>query len=130
MSTDIGSLSSGVAVHALNLLAARDFDGLRALLAPDVKLDWPFHQSGSPVRIEGADALIDAVRIIKVFQDLEIRLLEVNEQRDSGTSIIEARSRGTYADGRPDYTNHYIFILKVVNGKVALWREFYNKTVS
>lgn len=126
MSRDIGSLPSDVAIHALNLLAARDFDELRALLAPDVKLDWPFHQCGSPVRIEGADALIDAVRIIKVFEDLDIKLIEVNEQGDSGISVIEARSRGTYADGRPDYTNHYMFILKVVKGKVALWREFYN----
>ncbi|AEI81825.1 hypothetical protein CNE_BB1p04010 (plasmid) [Cupriavidus necator N-1] len=126
MSTDTGSLPSEVAIHALKLLAARDFEGLRALLAPDVTLDWPFHQSGSPVRIEGADSLMDAVRIIKVFQDLEIRILEFNEQKDGGTSIIEARSRGTYADGRPDYTNHYIFILKIVNGKVTRWREFYN----
>jgi hypothetical protein len=124
MSTDIDSMRSHVAIDALDLLAARDFDGLRALLAPDVKLDWPFHQSGAPVLIEGADAFIEAVRIVKVFQDLEIKLIEVNALE--GTSILEARSRGTYADGRPSYANHYVFILKVIDGKVALWREFYN----
>lgn len=120
------SSSSQIGVHALNLLAARDFESLRNLLAPDVKLDWPYHQSGVPVLIEGADAFIEAASVIKVFKDLEIRQIKVNELSDSGITIIEARSTGTYANGRTSYTNHYIFLLKIVEGKVTLWREFYN----
>lgn len=126
MSIQATSVSSQIAVKALNLLAARDFDGLRAMLSADIKMDWPYHESGSPVVIEGADAFMNAVRVIKVFQVLAIKLVDVNELNGSGTTIIEARSNGTYANGRPSYTNHYIFILTVVDGKITVWREFYN----
>lgn len=126
MSNHIASATSQIAVQALNLLSARDFDGLRAILSPNVRLDWPYHYSGSPVVIEGADAFMDAVRVIKVFQELEIVLVDVNELNQTGTTIIEARSRGTYSTDRPNYTNHYIFVLTVVDGKVTVWREFYN----
>ena len=120
------STASQIAIQALNLLSARDFDALGGLLAPNVKLDWPYHHSGSPVVIEGVDAFLKAVRVIEVFKDLEIRIVDVCESKETGTTIIEARSRGTYSSDRPSYTNHYLFMLTVVGGRVVVWREFYN----
>jgi len=40
--------------------------------------------------------------------------------------IVEGRSRGTYRSGRPDYVNHYLFVLSFRNGKLTRWREFFN----
>lgn len=126
MSTPSASTSSQLAIESLRLLAARDFDGLRAILSPNITLDWPYHQSGSPVLINGVDAFIDAVRVVSVFQSLEIAIVDVSELQHSGTIMIEARSVGVYAGKRSSYANHYIFILTVVDGRISAWREFYN----
>jgi len=117
---------AGIALQALAALGARDFGALRALLAPDVRLEWPYHPSGEPVVIDGADALIAATRVVEVFQRLDIRVINAVEEPSAGRTIIEARSEGTYANGRPSYKNHYVFMLTVQNGKITEWREFYN----
>jgi len=117
---------AGIALQALAALSARDFEALRALLAPDVRLEWPYHPSGEPVVIDGAEALIAATRVVEVFQRLGIRVINVVDQASAGRTIIEARSEGTYANGRPSYKNHYVFMMTVQNGKITEWREFYN----
>jgi ketosteroid isomerase-like protein len=126
MSASTASPNASIALKALAALGARDFDALRTLLAPDVRLDWPYHPSGEPVVIEGADALIAATRVVEVFQSLQIRVIDVVEQPSTDRTLIEARSEGTYANGRPSYQNHYIFMLTVKDGKITQWREFYN----
>jgi ketosteroid isomerase-like protein len=126
MSTSTASLGASIALKALDALSSRDFDALRALLWSDVRLEWPYHPSGQPVFIDGADALIAAMRVVEVFQTLDIRVIDVVEQANAGRSIIEARSEGTYANGRPSYKNHYVFMLTVRDGKITEWREFYN----
>jgi ketosteroid isomerase-like protein len=126
VSTSTASPNATVALKALAALGARDFDALRALLSPDVRLEWPYHPSGEPVVIDGADALIAATRVVEVFQSLDLRVIDVVEQASANRTIIEARSEGTYANGRPSYKNHYIFVLTVRDGKITEWREFYN----
>lgn len=126
MSTSTASPIASISLLALAALAARDFDALRALLSPDVRLEWPYHPSGEPVIIEGAGALIAAMRVVEVFQSLDIRVIDVAEQANAGRTIIEAQSEGTYANGRPSYRNHYVFMLAVKDGKITEWREFYN----
>ena len=126
MATSTTSPCAAIAVKALATLAERDFDALRALLSPDVRLDWPYHQSGEPVVLTGSDAFIDATRVVEAFQRLDIEVCNIVEEAGTGRSIVEARSVGTYANGRPAYTNHYIFMLTVRDGKITEWREFYN----
>jgi len=126
MSTSTASPNAGIALKALDALGARDFDTLRTLLSPDVRLEWPYHPSGEPVVIEGAGALIEATRVVEVFKSLDIRVIDVVEQANAGRTIVEARSEGTYANGRPSYQNHYVFMLTVNDGKITEWREFYN----
>jgi ketosteroid isomerase-like protein len=94
MSTFTASPNASITLKALAALGARDFDALRALLSPDVRLEWPYHPSGEPVVIEGADALIAAMRVVEVFQSLVIRIIDVVEQPSAGRTIVEARSEG------------------------------------
>jgi ketosteroid isomerase-like protein len=126
MPRSTASPNVSIALKALDALGARDFDALRALLSPDVRLEWPYHPSGEPVVIESAGALIEATRVVEVFRSLDIRVVDVVEQPSAGRTIIEARSEGTYANGRPSYKNHYLFMLTLKDGKITEWREFYN----
>lgn len=113
-----------LAVRAVTCQGDRDFDGLRAMSAADVVLDFPYHPNGAELH-HGVDAMIKQFSVINVFQTFGIDIVDVFDP-GGHTVVVEGRSRGTYKSGRPDYTNHYLFVLTFSNGKLARWREFYN----
>lgn len=116
--------NADLAAHAVVLQGQRDFTALRAICDPDVVLEFPFHPNG-PVSFEGVDAMIGQFSVLAAFETLEITPTQVFGTGGE-TVIVEARSRGTYRSGRPDYLNHYLFVLSFKNGKLSRWREFFN----
>lgn len=102
----------------------RDFDALREASAPDVALEFPYHPTGAKF-FTGVDAMIKEFSVINVFQTFKIDIVDIF---DTGcdTVIVEGRSRGIYKSGRPDYTNHYLFVLSFADSKLTRWRKFYN----
>lgn len=118
------SPNAELAVRAVLYEGERDFDGLRAMSAPDVVLDFPYHPNGAEQH-HGIDAMIKQFCVINVFQDFSIEVIDVYDT-GADTVVVEGRSRGTYKSGRPDYTNHYLFVLSFSNGRLTRWREFYN----
>lgn len=113
-----------LAVKVVLFQGDRDFDALRAASAPDVTLEFPYHPTG-PKFFTGVDAMIKEFSVINVFQTFKIDVIDVFDT-GGDTVIVEGRSRGTYKSGRPDYTNHYLFVLSFADGKLTRWREFYN----
>lgn len=124
MPTSSLSANAELAVRAVTLQGDRDYDGLRALAAPDVVLEFPFHPNGAE-RHEGADALIAQFSVLEAFETFRIEVVDVFDT-GADTVIVEGRSRGTYRSGRPDYNNHYLFALSFADGKLSRWREFFN----
>lgn len=123
---DEASLSptAKLALSAALMQGERDFDGLRAISAPDVVLEFPFHPNG-PEEHHGVDAFINTISVLKVFETFTIRAEAVYD--NGGDEIlIEGRSCGTYRSGRLPYENHYIFALSFRDGKLTRWREFFN----
>ena len=120
-----GSTSNAdLAAHAVVLQGQRDFAALRAICDPDVVLEFPFHPNG-PATFHGVDALIGQFGVLAAFETLEVVPVEVFDT-GGDVVIVEGRSRGTYRSGRPDYLNHYLFVLSFRNGKLTRWREFFN----
>lgn len=120
-----GSTSNAeLAAHLVVLQGQRDFAAFRALCDPDAVLEFPFHPNG-PVSFNGADAMIGQFGVLAAFETLEVTPVEVFDT-GGDTVIVEGRSRGTYRSGRPDYLNHYLFVLSFKNGKLTRWREFFN----
>ena len=118
------STNAELAAAAVRLQGQRDFEGIRSVVTPDVVLEFPYHPLGART-YQGVDALIREISIIKAFQTFELDVVDVFDT-GGDTVIIEGRSRGTYRSGRPDYTNHYLIVLTLAEGKVSRWREFYN----
>lgn len=118
------SANADLAVRAVLYQGDRDFDGLRSISDPDVVLDFPYHPNGAELHY-GVDEMIKQFSVINVFQTFKIEVVDVFDTGGE-TVIVEGRSRGTYKSGRPDYTNHYLFVLSFRDGKLTKWREFYN----
>lgn len=113
-----------LAARAVVLQGERDFDGMRAICDPDVVLEFPYHPNG-PAEYRGVDAMLGQFAVLGAFETLEIRPVQIF---DTGGEVVvvEGRSRGTYRSGRPDYENHYLFVLSFRDGKLTRWREFFN----
>ena len=113
-----------LAVQAVLAQGNRDFDLLRAMSAPDVVLEFPFHPAGAEEH-HGVDAFIATISVLKVFASFEIT---VDKVFDTGGAdvVVEGHFRGTYRSARPDYVNHYLFVLGFREGKLTRWREFFN----
>lgn len=113
-----------LAVLAIRYQGERDFASLHAMSADDAVLDFPYHPKGPRV-YHGRDEMIRKFRVIEIFDTFRFDVVQVFET-DGEEVIAEARSCGTYADGRAPYKNHYIFVLQFADGKLTRWREFFN----
>ena len=87
---------------------------MRAISAPDVVLEFSYHPTGAK-HFTGIDTMIKEFSVINVFQNFDIEVVDIFDTGGE-TVIVEGRSRGTYKSGRPDYTNHYLFVLSFKDG--------------
>lgn len=113
-----------LAARAVVLQGERDFEALRAICDPDVVLEFPYHPNG-PAEHRGVDAMLGQFAVLAAFETLEIWPVQVFATGGEEV-VVEGRSRGTYRSGRPDYVNHYLFVLSFRDGKLTRWREFFN----
>lgn len=101
-------------------------DGWLALLHRDITVDTPFSPAGDAVRFEGIEAVSrrfgDARRRMPAlrFYDLDVLATE-----DPERWVVTCRSEGRMADGQP-YANTYCWILRVRDGKVVWWAEYFD----
>ncbi len=116
--------NADLAARAVVLQGERDFDALRAICDPDVVLEFPYHPNG-PVEHRGVDAMLGQFAVLAAFETLEIQPVQIFDT-GGDVVVVEGRSRGTYRSGRPDYVNHYLFVLSFRDGKLTRWREFFN----
>lgn len=114
-----------LAEKAIALLGQRDFNALRAMMVDDLVAEGPYHPNG-PATFKGADIAMRDFRQIKAFDTFGLNIVNMFDTGDE-TVIVEARSHGRHKDeSRPVYANHYLFALSFREGKLVLWREFYN----
>jgi ketosteroid isomerase-like protein len=119
------SETGAIGLRALRCLSARDMAGLRALLADDAVVEWPF-AGRNIATFRGGDTAIKMFSPINIFARFELTLTDIHEMPEAGTVVLEGHSHGVFADSRPDYVNRYVFILNIAGGKVTRWREYFN----
>jgi ketosteroid isomerase-like protein len=89
-------------------------------------LEVPFAPDPWPTRISGNAAVLEYMG--NVHTVLNGWRMGIDELYDTGgeTVIVEMHGAGTVvATGKP-YKQNYIAVLKVIDGKVDLWREYSN----
>ena len=104
-----------------------DADGLADLFAPDAVIEFSFHgQPGTPVRVEGREAIRDYSRQSMAsplrLEDYEVA--ELYQTQDPEVVIAEIRAKATVTTtGRP-FTTTSIQVLRIREGHIVLWRDF------
>jgi uncharacterized protein len=103
-----------------------DVDGWLDLLADEITVDTPLAPKGEPTRFEGKPAVesrfAGARRRMPVltFYDLDILATEDHERW-----VATCRSEGVRTNGQA-YQNRYCWILRIRDGKVVWWAEYFD----
>src|SRR5574337_832931 len=112
----------------LRRLGSAQFEGACALLAENVRCDWPF-----PPTPEGPEELVgrETVRAffeggMSAFAPYSYTIEQIYDLVDPDVLIAEYSSHThVLADGYP-YANRYIGILRFAEGVITYWREYIN----
>lgn len=110
-------------------LEALDFDGFVELWAEDGVQEMPFAPKNFPSRLEGKEDVrrqyggMPQAYARMVFPDLAIRPMA-----DPEWATAEYRGEIDLAEGG-SYNNRYVGIFRVVDGKIALFKEYFNPQV-
>jgi len=99
-----------------------------ALWHEDGVFDQPFPpEPGYPARLEGVEAIHNHVRSIdQVFGELTFHDLVVHATDDPQLFVATLRSEGSVVATGHRYENEYVTLLRLRDGKVVQYREFFN----
>lgn len=114
------------------LMSDFDIDGVWAdLMHDDVVLEFPFGPCiGMPGVITGKKDSIEYLHGIEtILPDLTFRDVVVTPTTDPARVIVEYNGETTTMTGNP-YSMSYITVQEFKDGKMSLFREFYNPTVA
>lgn len=111
-------------------LNARQFATLAELLDGDAVFDVAYapENTSFPSPVRGAQAFqgLFESAVASMFNPLDFEILETYLGEDPGVIVVEYASSGVAAPtGRP-YSNRYVGIFKVREGRIAHWREYHN----
>ena len=111
-------------------LSARQFGTLEEVLDDDAVFDVAYspETSSFPNPLKGAKAIrgMFVTGVAGMFSRLEFEVLETYLGQESDVIVVEYASSGVAAPtGRP-YSNRYVGIFTVSDGRVARWREYHN----
>ena len=95
----------------------------------DVRAEFPFAPPGMSAGSSGHDAVIAALREGRAsFEQMTITPARIYWCAADATLFLEASSVGRLRGGG-DYRNSYIFVVAVREGRIILWREYFDSHV-
>ncbi|HEX3512449.1 MAG TPA: nuclear transport factor 2 family protein [Trebonia sp.] len=110
-----------------HLLLSGDTDGFADLFTPDGVIEFAFHgPPGTPVRIEGREAIREYSRQVQAFP---LRLedfdeVELHQTQDPEVVIVETRTKATLTTTGRSFAVTSIQIFRIREGQIVLFRDF------
>jgi ketosteroid isomerase-like protein len=114
-------------VELLATLSGGRYDEVELRLTPDAVFHAPYLHGSGP-GVEGGPAVAAMLRrfLGRSFDPLSFTIDRIHLGLDPSTVVVEYRSAGlTRVSGAP-YANTYVGIFEVRDGRIALWREFFD----
>ncbi|MCW2621232.1 MAG: yesE 1 [Frankiales bacterium] len=112
----------------VQLVGDLEVDAAVELVTDDLVLEFPFRGDGGPRRLAGEAAKGFITSLPKLFTRMDFRDVTIHGRLPSGQVVVEYRSEGLTRAGRP-YPNSYVGFFSIRDGRVAVWREYFDPTV-
>ena len=125
--TGTGTTPGEVFSKAMTAICAGDLEGWLAQCTDDIVVEFPFTPPGRPQRVEGKEAVRQYLTAYPGQIEFDaVTNLEVHQTVDPDTAVIEMTATGRVkATGAP-YAMSYVVVLKTVDGRMALYRDYWN----
>jgi len=119
------SSDTSIAMTFLSALGRLDFDSAGSLLDESAVLDLPYAGEGMTVR--GRAEILEFFRKTMggSIAGIEYRLEHAYPSPEAGAVVIEITTQGRNAAGS-EYTNRLVGIFKIRDGRIVLFREYFN----
>ena len=117
-----------VVTAALERIGELDIEAAVELLDADFVLELPYRADGGPSRMTGEDAFKFMRVLPKLFPRMRFHDVTLHRGATPGNVIAEYRSNGLTRDGRP-YRNTYVSEFELREGRIVLWREYFDPSV-
>jgi ketosteroid isomerase-like protein len=129
--TSTGSTPGEVFATAMTAISSGDVEGWLAQCTDDVVVEFPFAPPGRPRRVAGRDAVGQYLKAYPGQIEFdEVTNLDVHQTVDPDTAVIEMTATGRVkATGAP-YEMSYVVVLKTVDGRMSLYRDYWNPLVA
>lgn len=112
---------------SLDKFLAKDMEGWSRLCAEDVVAEFPFAPEGSPVRLEGREALYAYLRNYPSVIDIHsIPKLRIYPTDDPDIAIAEWSSSGKVMTNGNAYEMSYATFVTFRDGMIVSSREYWN----
>jgi uncharacterized protein len=110
------------------LTLSGDADGLADLYALDAVIESPFAPPGAPSRLEGRETIREYTRrvVASPLQVEEYEVTELYQTQDPEVVIVEMSAKGALTTTGRSFAATSIQILRIRDGKIALFRDFAN----
>ncbi|MFV2172677.1 nuclear transport factor 2 family protein [Actinomadura sp. LOL_016] len=117
----------GVFRRMLELLMAKDMDGIAGLWAPDGTIAFPFAEAGAPTRLDGREAVREYLAgYPDVYDVTGVPAARVHRTGDPETVVLEFSAEGrTVRTGAP-YRMDYVTVVTVRDGLIIECRDYWS----
>ncbi|MFC3747034.1 nuclear transport factor 2 family protein [Paenibacillus sp. GCM10012306] len=109
----------------------QDVQAMAALMADDIAYETPFALPGVPNRVEGKEALVQMLdqfigKEQGMYSSWNIFNVKVYPAGEPDLFFAEMDGNGVVAQSGHSYEQSYISLLRITDGRVSLWREYFN----
>lgn len=117
--------------RALDILLNKDMAAFLDLYAEDAVMEYPFAPDGWPKRLEGRDEIWNHIHNYPDFLDPhEVRDLEILETADPEVIVAQFVAVGVVTPTQQPYEVRYADIIRIRDGKIITWRDYWDPTLA
>lgn len=128
--TSAESRNVQVTRQVIGLVSDYRFDEIEEHIHDDIVMEAPyqaFHQG--PMK-RGREGFMAGFRFVpNVFKSFKLNIHEIYDCPDQDVVVFEQTSFGIFAANGSSYQNRYIMVFQFRDGKIVLWREYFNPEI-
>jgi ketosteroid isomerase-like protein len=113
----------------LSLHEPATFDEYLDMLHDECVFEAPFANVAGTVRVSGkANIIANSKGWLKTWKRATYVGITIRSTEEAGLFVVECGGDMVLPNGR-EYSNIYVCVARISEGKVILWREYYNPVV-
>ncbi|MEM8497132.1 MAG: nuclear transport factor 2 family protein [Pseudomonadota bacterium] len=122
--------NADTARHVIDLVSSYQFDDLAPFIHDDIIMEAPYQAFHTGPMRRGKEGFMNGMRFVPgVFKTFSLNIHELYDCPEQQVVVLEMTSLGVFLSNDASYQNRYCLIFEFKDGKICLWREFFNPEI-